>query len=239
MNASHIETIYVALDAILDTRIGTLARMGDDVALQVLENGYHQRQDDRFPGVDLPTYQAMYAARNVETLAASTSTAMLPLLRHLVQQLTTQAAVRPYHDGCRVLVNTYPYKLSDVVNEAMQQTIQVWLQGLAQVELMYLPLRKLTPAHCKQHFAMMVMYDYGEWLHLHGDAFRHTRLAEVTLFGPALYFIKTPSAAELENLERTGTHPMRELEMMSGTFIGLELIDVKYFSIIKGDMPAA
>lgn len=228
-----IEHIYVTLDVLLDTRMGTLARMGKELAANVLEQGYHTRQDDNFPGVDIQQYKQMYAERDVTTLAHSTVTDGIKLVKHLVGVLTEQAIKRPYHDGVKIVVNIYPYKLTGEEKEQIGRAIAAWINGLAPVELVEIQPKDLTPKHCKSSYAMMIVYDYEEWMNLHAEAFEQTRLPEVTMFVPAIYFSKTPTAEELDQIRKEAAHPMRAIEMLASPLIELTLIDVKFFSVLS------
>lgn len=234
-NKKVIEAIYVELDALLDTRLSTIARLDDAAATRALKNGYHTRVDDHFEGIDVPAYRDLYQKRDIVTLAGSVATDMLKLLRHLVGVLAEQAIARPYHDGSKIVVNLYPYRLSKEEQEEIGRAVFVWMEGIAPVELVFITPNDLTPSHCKNAYSMMIVYEYENWMNLHAAAFEHTRLPQVTMFVPALYFGKTPTPAELEQAIKEAAHPMRALELLASSIIELKLIDIKYFSILSKD----
>lgn len=233
-NTNSIGVIYVELDVLLDTRLGTIAKINPDTAAAVLERGdYHTREEDVFEGIDTALFKEQYQQRDTTTLARSLVTEGIQLVRHLVGVLTEQTIVRPYQDGIKIVVNVYPYKLDGEEKDQIGRAIAAWMQGLAPVELVDIHPEHLTPLHCKTSYAMMLVYDYDSWMSLHAAAFEQVRLNEITMFVPALYFGKKPTAEELEQTVKEAAHPMRAIEMLASPLIDLKLIDVKFFSILQ------
>lgn len=224
----------MSLDALLDTRLGTLDRIDNAIAEQVIASGtYQTRQNDVFEGVDKAVFDQAYHDRDVETLKRSIVTDAIQFLRQLVAALTEQAIVRPYHDGAKIVVNIYPYTLSQEEQEELGRAVTAWMQDMAPVEIVSIPTKDLTPTHCKATYSLMMVYEHEEWMNFHAEAFQHTRLPEVTMYVPALYFVHTPSAEELEKTVKEAAHPMRALEMLASPLIDLKFIDVKFFSILS------
>jgi len=233
MHSGRTETIYVTLDVLLDTRLGTIARMGGDaLAASVLESGYHTRMSDDFLGVDKDVFKTQYKNRDVATLAHSSVTNAVFMVRHLVGVLAEQAIVRPYHDGVKVVVNYFPYELSVEEREAIGQALVVRLGIQTPPELVFITPENLTPSHCKQTYSLMIVYEFEEWLELHSAAFAHTRLPEVDMYAPAL-FCKLPTAEELERTTREAAHPVFAMEFYASPLIRLKLLDVRHFCILS------
>jgi len=232
--SKRLETIYIELDALLDTRLGTISQIDSNLASSVLLSGkYHTREDDVFEGVDVTEYKEMYSKRDTLTLANSLVTDAIFLLKHLVGVLTEQAIQRPYHEGCQIVVNYFPYNLDHAEREEIAKAVTAWVQSLAPVELVRIPPKDLTPDYCKKSYALMIAYEYEDWMNIHAEAFKQTRLPEVTMFVPALYFNKKPTPEELEKTIKTAAHPLRAIEMLASPLIGLRLIDVSNFSIVS------
>jgi hypothetical protein len=83
----------------------------------------------------------------------------------------------------------------------------------------------------------MFMYDYGHWMNLHSEAFKETRLSEIHLVAPALYFNEKPDEKTLKELLREAAHPFQAMMMLATPLVGLELVDIKYFSIVAQNTP--
>lgn len=232
--------IYVALDVLLDTRIGTVAKLcGNDVAANVLSANYHARLDDKFPSVDVDAYKAMYAKRDLETLSLSTLTGAMAFLQTITSSLMQQVLTRPYHDGVRVVVNTYPYQLDEEDNQLLLDGLAEKMSVFARVEI---PFKletifksdiELTPEFCKDNFAAMLMYEYDNWFFLQQHAFIKRPAPEVTVYAPAIYHVQTPTEEEIEEARAQLWHPLEAIMKTARGWIDLQLIDVVHFSIVK------
>jgi hypothetical protein len=231
-NDPRLESIYVELDCVLDTRLGTIARISDEAALMTLQNGYHDRRADIFEFVEMDAFKTLYAQRDGDTLSKSMCTGVVGLLRHLTGVLAEQAIERPFHSGGKVVLNTFPYNMTTEVQDEIGMAVSAWIHGLASVEVVSVHPESLTPAHCKRSYAVMVVYDYGYWLNLHAKAFESTRLPEVQMFGPAL-LNEDYSDDQLEKITAEAAHPVRALEMLASPLISLKLIDARCFSVIS------
>lgn len=230
-----IEVIYVELDCLLDTRIGTLAVMkGDEYVAELLASGkYHSRDIDGFPDVDREAYQAAYKKRGPEELMRSSLTGGVSLIKQLVGKLSEQAAVRPYHDGCKILINTHPFNLADNVRDELKEVVEHLTLGLALVEMVYMTPEEVSPLWCKQELSAMMMYEYESWLNLHAQTWQQIRIPTITLFSPRIYHNKKPTEQELQELLARSVHPFAAIEMMASPVVELRLMDVKHFSVVQ------
>lgn len=231
-NAGVQETIYVTLDALMDTRIGTVARINEEAAAKALLGNYHQRQIDDFEGIDRQEYLDLYRQRDKVTLASSRPTGFLMSLREIVKQISEQGAVRPFHDGAHVVVNTYPYELEEEEISELGKAIAFWMGSYAAVELIHVPDEQLTPEYCKSRFSMMVMYEYEHWMNAQAEAFKRCRLPQVLLLAPAIYFNRVPTQEELDKEMKESMHPLKAMELLASPIVELRLMDVVLFSIV-------
>lgn len=241
IDSPPISSILVPLDVLLDTRIGTVAKLGGpDLVLSVLNGNYHTRTDDKFPQVNVEAYNTLYAGRDEETLSLSYSTNVDGFLRELVHSLIKQTFVRPFHQGVRVVVNTYPYQLSDEVIEQILGAVVTKLLADTEVDV---PLTvvadrlsddALTPDYCKTHFAAMLMYDYENWLEKQQLALIKRPMPEVTMFAPAIYFVQTPTEEEIKQMQTESQwNPFEVLQHSIRGGIDLQFLPIELFSIVK------
>jgi hypothetical protein len=229
---AHVETFMIELDCLLDTRLGTISKMGEQLAHEVFSPEYITREEDKWPNVDPAQFKQLYDARDEETLARSAATAFVPHLRNLTRFMSEIAVARPEYDGIKIAINVYPYRLSDAVLSEIRETVSAWCGGFVPVELINISPEALSPEVVNSRFAVMVMYDYGNWMQKHKEAFNRTRCTEVHLIAPALYFNEKPDAASLAEMIREGAHPFQAAMMFGGQVIGLELVDIRYFSVV-------
>lgn len=225
------EGIYVELDVLLDTRIGTLAQLNQQWAINAIQNGYHTRAADEFPDISQEDFRVAYRNRTNEVLTFSTRTNATNILKPLVISLTEQAVSRPYHDGVSIIVNTWPYEMAENVMDEVRTAIEALTLGLGPVELIRMSPEELTPSHCKSSYAAMLMYDYETWLNAHGEAWKTTRIQEITVFAPRIHFAKKPTDEELQEILANTVHPFQAIEVITSPLVELRLMDVGFFSI--------
>lgn len=241
MSTPAFSGIYVSLDCLLDTRLGTLCKMGGaDLVMKVLSGNYHTRKDDKFPGVDVEAFNSMHANRDVETLALSTLTSVPQLLDKIVTSLMKQAIDRPFHDGIRIVVNTYPYRLTEEDQQQVMAMLAIKMDGFSQVEIpfkleaVFLSDHELTPQYCISNFSAMLMYDYGNWLAAQQVALVRQPIPQVSLYAPALYFTETPTDEQVrEHTQQFGWPPFEAMEKAVRGGVFLQLLPAEIFSIIK------
>lgn len=225
--------IYITLDALLDTRIGTLEKIDPELPLKVLSNNYYERTDDFFEGVDSTVFQELYAKRDLETLSKSVLTNAIKLVNDIVVNRLNESKTDSYVKDLKVVVNVYPYELDKETMIDIREAIVHWTEHLVPIELVSIPVAELTPIYCKTHFIAMIDYEYNNWLETHAEAFKTTRVSEIPFIAPALFYQKTPSEQELIAICKSGGHPFIAIEFMVSVFVKLTLVDVKYFSIIE------
>lgn len=228
-----VETIYVDLDCLLDTRIGTLAKMDPDLAAQVLANGYHQRTDDFFPGVDPEAYRQAYASRDADTLMLSLFTNIITFLQACVKSATDEVVLGGQNNGLDIVINVYPYELEPEETELIALALKAKLFGVPNIRTTFTPDEFLTPAYIKETFGMMIRYDFEPWLEKQAKALEATRMPAVTMITPALYR-KLPTAKELEELKAEKVHPFRAVEIALAPVMGVRLLDAEVFSLHSG-----
>jgi hypothetical protein len=113
MSQNRVETIYVDLDCLLDTRLGTLAKINPELASNALMNGYHERDEDIFEGVGVEDYRKAYEARDVDTLTLSVITGMFSFLHECVLAAFKRIQIDGIFDAIQLEVNYWPYELDD------------------------------------------------------------------------------------------------------------------------------
>jgi hypothetical protein len=233
--------IMVMLDCLLDTRHGTLAIMNAEKAAAVLQDGsYHSRQCDKFEGFDENEFKKAYAARNVETLANSTLTECIRSIKDIMSQLKRQMIGMPYHDKIELVVNYYPYILDEKTIHAIRMSVARWLPAVESIEMVRISTAAMTPTFVKANYSGMFMYEYAHWIEQHKERFQKVIAPDVTLWGPAIYFKDPATAKELEEIKSLELpHPFEVTERVASVWIGLQLIDVRFFSLPDVNMASA
>lgn len=234
VKAPDTNIIYVDLDALLDTRLGTLAFLKNEYAVNALNDGYTSRDRDEFKDVPYDIFKKAYDKRNVETLMMSTFTDVFTLLQSCIKSTFEIAATNPNTKSLQIQVNVYPYDLTE--EEMAEISTAVWsrLKEMVDVNVVKVNDAFLTPQYCKDTYTMMIRYDYQSWLKTHHDshAFEKVKIPEIAIVAPALYQ-RRPSEQELSELKEQNIHPFTAVEYAMAPFFTLRMTDIAVFCISK------
>lgn len=226
------QKILIELDCLLDTRIGTVASISQELATSVLNNGYHERHEDKYPDVVPEQFKTLYAQRNLDTLKMSTITTFMPLLRHLCNLIEEEAISRPYHSGPEVTVNLYPYELSAEDSKAILGAISKWLGHKVPISLVRYAPSELRPIYCKD-YSLIVMYNPTDWFNLNLEELMKKPLRDVALYIPRILHNKTQTDEELKKIIEESMDPFQALDIVMKTVIDVSILEVSYFSIVR------
>ena len=163
-------TVYTELDALLDTRMGTLLRMNEHKFTKLLATGYHERIKDEFEGFDMAEYWRLYEARDVQTLKRSQFTGVINALYGFVEKTLQKTLRTPFHSEPKIQINTYPYQLSESEISLMARAIAYHTHQHADVEMVYRTPEQLNPVYVREHYSTMFMYDGPAWIELNAQA---------------------------------------------------------------------
>lgn len=231
--SKDVARVYVELDMLLDTRLGVLHQMGLDIAEKALFSGWHEREEDNFPGVDMAEYRRRYAARDVETLKVSIATEANIMLKGIMDQLREQCATRPFYKSCKMIVNVFPYVLDDEELDAFESMIQFRMGNHDDVQMVRIDPKDLTPTYCKQFYGMMVMYNAESWINYQMPNLEKRSMPEIMLLTPAMYHVKKPTQEEMDACLGEAMHPLQAYELTMSFYVELKLIDVAQACIVK------
>lgn len=227
-------TLMVELDCLLDTRLGTLFSFGPEIMDTVLTEAYYQREEDKFPNVDDATFKSRYSQRDISVLKNACPTKIISLIQEFVVKTLNQSLVSPHHYLPKVVLNTYPYDLSDAECESMIKILMYFTKEKCQIEHVCLPYEALTPSYVKHAYSVMIMYDYRTWLECHAktEAFKTSSCPEVTLMAPAIFFDGPLKLEDMQMLEKQNLTPFKAVEMIAAPFVNLKLLPIEEFSFI-------
>jgi hypothetical protein len=223
-----VANILVELDAILDSRLGTLYSIYPDKIDNILKNGYHTRIIDKFSlldkSVDDKKIEEAYHNRNVDILANARITEFAAVLKGISLSMESEAITTPFIEGSKVTVNIYPYVFTVEWIEKLKDLVKNHLGVLTGVDVVSLPPESLTPSFIKHEFDMVVLYNFQKWLKENQKALLEVKTPAVVMLAPAIYEILPPKGTEID--------PFLDVELSLAEFIKIVFVDVKYFSVI-------
>lgn len=220
-------TMLVELDCLLDTRISLLAELDDSKFKDVIKM-YHNRDIDEFPYYSFDKFKELYDNRDKSILKNAIVTPIMSLITEFVDKTLLQIINSPFHYQPKIIINIYPYKLSDDEITNIISLIINKTKLRATVEVIDKSIKELTVGYVKDNLSVMVMYKYYEWIEYHCSikAFKSISCPEVCLFGPSIYFKpKQPNT----NIK---VDPISSTEELAKPLIGLKLFPINLFSFV-------
>jgi hypothetical protein len=225
-------TLLVDMDALFDTRIGTLINIDKELTERVLASGnYYKREEDRFEHITPEEFYSYYHRRNKLILASSPLTYMLQFIHEFILGTMKNAQNSPFKMIPKVVINTYPYRLTEAEDNQIIENLRYQTNDGAEIELVHLSPAELKPSYIKSNITVMVMYEYKEWLDIHAESKELEKhpCTPISLLVPGIYFNYIPDAQERKKLAKHGMSAFDALEMLSKPFINLKVLKVRIF----------
>ena len=256
----HLE-FYLMMDALIDSRAGTLMRLSPDWAIKAVgSDDYHARMSDDLvdviadPKYDQKHFEALYKARDKSTLFYSRSSCMLDYVRSLLlNQAMRKLTGDPRIDTLSVTINTYPYHLDagdiEVYRRVFAATLKV---GERQINMEYRPLREMS-LHWLNVLrpACIVLYDLNEWLLQCSDFPKTPNEVQTAVGSPETVVLAAGLLADRHSLHKLKTMDRSESNDKDPFTLSrkglawafaLEVLPARYYSVqryVKQETPMA
>lgn len=228
--------IYVELDALLDTRLVTVAKIDPEAGAKLVDlRSYYERLIDDFSevGVDRQKFLEAYRRRDIETLKYARMTGMVVWLAKMVMELEIQSATTPFITELKVEINTYPYDLDEETRRAIGEAVSYYVGKTTPIAVVYYPPEMVDPEFCRKRYGAMMMYDANDWIRRYAHALSTHGIPQVTMIAPALYHERIPHPDEVKIDSLPGLNPFALAERGLSEAIRLELISVDSFCMIR------
>lgn len=235
-NISKPSVVYIDLDCLLDTRLGTLAKKDIRLASEVLNNGYHTREIDEFPGVSADEFKQLYKARDEEVLELSVFTNAIKILQGCVKGTLDNIFKGGQNTGVEIVVNIHPYNLDEETCDDIVRAVALHTFNTVNVKSINVPDEFLFPSFCKENYDLMIRYGFEDWVAMHSKAFETVKMPTMGFISPAIYS-KVPTEEEFAELKEQKVHPFKATEMLMAPLFSLRLLEISVFSITNDIKP--
>lgn len=239
MNTANLDhNLLLDLDALYDTRFGTLLRLSKAAAIQVVRNGYQVREIDDFERlseglVTNEVYQKAYAERDLDTLKKSIITGIPAVLITHIETLRERLERGVNVERISVTVNTWPYLLPGPVISAIIEALGVLLPEYCSVTSRRIDMSKTGPQALQSAYDGWCTYDFDSWFAKHHEELLYRRANDLTVILPRLH-ISAPEEYETQEDEAMNKLDKPSLQaMVLEEFIHLEhlpVVDFCYFT---------
>lgn len=228
--------LMVELEAVLDTRLGTVDKLDPEAAVRLVANpAYFERTKDEFEplcGIDEKTYQAAWAARDIETLQHSLVCPAIDLVHYSLLDLERRSIVDPGITGVALDVNVWPYRLTDGEAHDIALAIAQRAGYQAPIRMMCEPPAFFSPTHVKEHYAGMILYNHNAWFREHADELlMRVGIPQVTMVAPKLVHDRMPTEEELDFKTEKKRDAYEITSFIMTPHVGLEYVDVLHFCV--------
>lgn len=223
MDKPVYSTLFIELDALLDSRASTLFNLNKDYLSSILGKEYFERISDEF---EIEGYKEAYQNRNRETLKSALLTEIAGLIIDFCEKTLEVTAQSPFHFSPKIVINVHPYKLEESEINLIIAAVRSLIKGICDIEAVDMSYEELTPTYVKSKLTVLILYDYPMWLETHSlnKNFEKTICPQVTLFGPKIAFKKIDSIDSME------TNPFDAMEELVAPLISLKLLPIDIFS---------
>lgn len=218
--------IYIDLDALLDTRLGTILKIFPAQATKVMASGYFSRTLEDFGEfIDMSVFREAYSKRDRETLRHSPISAIYKLVKYYVNKTLIARVSSPMVAKPVIVLNLFPYVLDTEEVDVIIQGLATVLDGNADISVINTDISEVPLEQIKANYTAMIMYEY--WSFLEDKAkkkeFEKTQCPELYLYGPRI-FLNPVKGKILDRIKN-----FNAMEAASSPFIRLELLAIENF----------
>lgn len=230
--------ILCELDALVDTRLPSLALVNPEAAAKMVNDYYWQRLSDDFAKytggmVTNEAYLESYANRNVDTLRGALATNMCLSLTGMFARLCDQRINTPLVHDVKLTINFYPYLLDREEIEMYLTSLAVFTNNEVKLSDVWLAPEAITPNLLDADYSAYILYDYDHWMGLHEQSFHSKVIPRVTVFAPARSAIGDFTEEDITLPGIGVVSPFEMLEFTNKLYMNLQLLNISQFSPIR------
>lgn len=243
-----IHRLMVFVDALLDTRVGTLGVMSSELQAKVLADPlYPVRMLDDFDktcgqGFTL-SFKSRYRDRDLDVLGQSIATNMVIELEKMVVELEKAITFDPVITGYSISINYWPYSLDQQKIDDLVEMVRYrltpkdkdgnYLSDL-DIEAVSIPMKDLTIVRIRENWELVIMYDFVQWLESQRPNFkaggpiapRHSIVA------PALFQDALPDKGDFLDADGKPMNPFHHTTRELSEWFRVEFWPVRLFTMI-------
>lgn len=180
--------VYTDIQSLLDIRQSILIDMlGEETALEyVSSDTYNFRETDLFP-VNKTEYANKLNSRSPIVLKNATITYIEVLLKNKLTNLEKLNGFNGESSAPELVVNTFPYQLTQEQVRHLQNAIFVKLDVLCLITIVYDPPNVWSPSYIRNNnVSSFFMYDFTTWMNLHSEKLVNGDLREINVYVPSI-----------------------------------------------------
>lgn len=237
MQTTNAFNLMFMMDAMVDSRMGTLICLKEDIQKVLPLHSYRQRSMDDWSAltggaITQEAFDERYARRDLNVLKKSIITGMVPVLMNYVDSLRERFTRGVDVSSISVDINSWPYLVPGPLADTYQNCLRGLLPVYVKVNWCRIPPEDMTPTFMKAHYNGWITYDHHKWLELHQHELLGVPVNELAVITPKL---AVKELGELDGVEADVFGDMDKhglLELVMEDFIHLEHVPVSDFCFV-------
>jgi len=230
--------LLLDMDALFDTRMGTLIDINPEVSKHLDLMVYRNRQLDDFEkltngAITNEVFKERYSRRDQTILQNSMTTGIVPILMNYIDSLKERFFRGVDVSEIRVDINMHPYFLPGPTTEMIKGCLESLLPPYANVGVVSLSPSEMSPGQMEYLYNGWITYDFHTWLEAHHEQLLVTPLNGLTVILPRI-FVEDPGERVVKEEEGDFKPEDRHghFEMIMEEYVHLEHIPVSDYCFL-------
>lgn len=226
--------VLVDIDALLDTRLATLATIDPDLANEVGQSTkYLDRYSDYLSQIDERVndeiFKDRYIKRNKDVLKYALSTDILQMISLGFRTMLPEVYRGIVPKDVRLCINVYPYRLTPDEMRLIGDTVMFHLPYEVEVDVIYTDLYNLSPLQVSNKYKEWYTYNIEPWLAIHQTSLLQSPMTSVNIILPKLSTSGNDPLAESFDIDVFSAR-----ELLFKTYLNLNFLELRFFTYNHG-----
>lgn len=227
--------IYVDIYSLLDIRQAILSKLIDPIKLAefVVSDEYNFRKTDIFTNVDMVEYKRIEQNITADILPRATVTYIINTVITKLQNLQKRNSYYGESKQPEVLLNVYPFKLTEEQTEALQNLVFIKLGKACFVTLINKPVEEISPFFIKSlDISACYIYDASCWIETHTDSLNNIKLPDSLIYFPSIYKVEDDTN-EITKITKLGFKDIFSyVEFLLSSAVNINFLPIFFYSNI-------
>lgn len=230
-----IKKIYIPIDCLLDTRLGTLTQIDVDFAFTVSNSPkYYLRETDLFQTkeqgtLSKETFNQVSEAYKEEIIRNSLVTRLFEFINELCIYFTQSAVASPYYGDIEIDINIHGYDFNNTEISGILSAISQHLSKLITINIVDLSIEQLTLPYVKENYIVMFMYNPKPWLDYYNNDLQKNLMSGITFYCPRINHIRELTEDEKRLIKDEHMDLFLILKQLLSSFIIIEFLPIALF----------
>lgn len=184
-------SIYVEIDALLDTRLALFLDLDQVAARSWLETSYRMRYSDEFwkisQVVTKEEVQKAWSKRDVTLLRKAIRTQVPELIQTIISSIDWGLQCAGEDNYVELTINTAPYELTNEERTKMRELFEYVFPMVRTVKIVHVPIWALSPRSLGETYDLVMFYNFMEWFRTFSERMDDFELGNIHVIAPKIF----------------------------------------------------